>query len=152
MRLLTLFGAQYLFVASLLVFGFYFYVLPRQKKLSFSVFSGINLALTYLVGLLAGRAYTNPRPFVSAHITPLFSHAADNGFPSDHVLLTGALAGIIFCYNRKLGIVLYALALVVGASRVASGVHHWSDIFGALAITLIVATIVFYTVRKHIYL
>lgn len=152
MRLPTLFGAQYLFVVSLLVFGLYFYAVPRDKKINFLVFSGLDLALTYLTGLLAGRLYNNPRPFVSEHITPLFSHVADNGFPSDHILLTGALASIIFCYNRKLGIALYAVALVVGASRVVAGVHHWIDILGALAITILVGTAVYRTMRKHIYL
>lgn len=151
MKSIILFGAQYLYIASTVIFGIYFLLLPNVKKINFALFSGVDLVITYLVGLLVGNLFYNPRPFVSEHITPLFSHAPDNGFPSDHVLLTGALASIIFCYNRKLGIALYVIAILVGASRVLSGVHHWLDIFGALAVGIVSAAVIYHSLRKYLY-
>ena len=41
---------------------------------------------------LGGHFYYDTRPFVRDHVKPLFAHAPDNGFPSDHALLTSFLA------------------------------------------------------------
>ncbi len=71
------------------------------------------------------------------HVQPLITHAADNGFPSDHTLLTMTIASILFLYNKRLGIVLAILAVIVGYSRVLAKVHHPVDIFGSIVIAII---------------
>ncbi len=151
MNQLLLFGAKYLYIFAIIISAIYFFSLAKDRKKGFLLFAGIDLAATYIAGLLAGHLYYNPRPFVTEHITPLFYHAPDNGFPSDHVLLTGALASIVFCYNRKLGVALYIIALVVGASRVLAGVHHWLDIIGALIVAIVITTIVYRIMHKYLY-
>ena len=151
MNQLILFTAQYLYIFSIIILGLYFLLLAKEKKIGFLLFSGADLGITYLIGLLAGSLYYNPRPFVAQHIIPLFAHAPDNGFPSDHVLLAGALASIVFCYNRKLGILLYLIALVIGVARVLSGVHHWLDIIGSLIITIAVCFVVYRIAHKYFY-
>lgn len=70
-------------------------------------------------------------------IAPLFPHSIDNGFPSEHVLLAIVVAGVVFAYNRKLGVILAILGLVVGSARVIANVHHPIDIIGGAAIALI---------------
>lgn len=70
-------------------------------------------------------------------IPPLFPHSIDNGFPSEHVLLAIIVAGVVFAYNRKLGVILAILGLVVGSARVLANVHHPIDIIGGVTIALI---------------
>jgi undecaprenyl-diphosphatase len=94
--------------------------------------------VSYIISRIAGALYFDPRPFVVGHFIPLIAHAADNGFPSDHVLLTGALAMIVWFYNKKLSIVLWVLALLIGWARVYVGIHHTADIVGSIVIVLAV--------------
>lgn len=151
MNLLIIFGSKYLYLGAVAFCIIAFLLLPKEKKRAAAFFGIIDLSLTYIVGLLAGFLYYNPRPFVSEHITPLISHAADNGFPSDHTLLVAALASIVYCYNRTIGFVVFTLALLIGASRVVAGIHHWIDIVGAVAIAILTTAIVYKFSRKYLY-
>ena len=87
-----------------------------------------------LLAVLGSYLFDNPRPFISDGVTPLFSSALDNGFPSDHTLLTAFLAFAVLVYSRRLGIALLILAFIVGWARVAGGVHHAVDVLGSFAI------------------
>ena len=126
--------------------GLFYYWLTREWK-NFGVFAALSLALAYILGWLAGKLWYDTRPFVADHSTPLIPHAANNGFPSDHMLLASAVASIVFVYNRALGLALWALALIVGLSRVAAGVHHLADIAGA-AFVAIAATLISYWLQS----
>ena len=72
---------------------------------------------------------------------PLIPSATDNGVPADHTLLLAALAASLAVLNRWAGIIGLGFALLVGLSRVYSGVHHLLDIFGSLVIVGIAALI-----------
>lgn len=150
MDILIIIGAQYVYLAAVLITGIYFLLHQRKKVVVF--FAVADLLIVYIAGLLASTLYYNPRPFVSEHITPLISHAADNGFPSDHTLLAAALASIVFCFNRKLGIVLFAIALLVGTARVLAGIHHWIDIVGSFVIVTVVTVIVYQLSKKRLFI
>jgi undecaprenyl-diphosphatase len=143
MNYVIIFGAKYLYLVAAIIAIGYFFSLPRDKRRSFFLFSIIDFISVYLVGLFAGYLYNNPRPFVSDGITPLISHAANNGFPSDHTLLTAAFASIIYCYNKKLGIILFIISVLVGLSRVFAGIHHYVDILGSLIIAIVITYIVY---------
>jgi undecaprenyl-diphosphatase len=73
---------------------------------------------------------------------------ADNGFPSDHTLLATAIAFAIFHFNKKLGLFLFLLAVLVGVARILAGVHHAADIAGSLIIAGLVYLITDYFTRK----
>ncbi len=100
--------------------------------------------LILLVSRIAGYYIYDPRPFVVKHIHPLIAHVADNGFPSDHALLTMAIASIIFTFNKKLGIVLFSIASIVGIARVLANIHHPIDIVGSATIAIVVTVIVLF--------
>ena len=136
MNNLTVFSASYLYLVSAAVFIGYFFSTKGALRRRFLFLSLFTLPLSYLLGLLAGILYYNPRPFVVLHITPLLSHAANNGFPSDHALLMGTLAAIVTVYNRRLGALLWGLAILVGASRVLAAIHHPIDILASFAIAI----------------
>lgn len=91
---------------------------------------------------ISGSFIDDARPFVVGHFTPLIPHAADNGFPSDHTLLAAALGFAALAFSRKYGIVILILAVLIGAARVAAGVHHVEDIVGSFIISAIAFGIV----------
>ena len=98
-------------------------------------------ALSLIAGKLAGLLWFDPLPFVVNGTEPLFEHAANNGFPSDHTLLAAAAAWAVFLYSRTWGLALLALALVVGGARMFAQVHHFPDVAAALVIAGLCALI-----------
>lgn len=146
MDFLIIFCAKYLlWVIVAAALGFLFFS-HEWKRLS--IFAAVSLALVYAAGKVAGMLWYNARPFVVSGTTPLVAHAANNGFPSDHMLMGGAIASIVFVYNRTLGIALWVLALAVGAGRVLSGVHHVVDVLASIVISVVVVAIVEYAMRR----
>jgi len=138
-NLLTIIGANYLIFLIVLSAIIYFFRQDSTTKKQLAIFSLITLPMIYLIAQMARLFYFNPRPFVVGNFIPLIPHAPDNGFPSDHVLLSSSLAILIFYYNRRFGIILWISAVLVGISRVLAGVHHPIDVIGGLIIPIIVS-------------
>ncbi len=136
MDTVIVFTASYVYLVAVAIFVGYFLYIRGAARWRFFLLSAFALPLSYLSGLLAGSLYYDPRPFVVLHIIPLISHAADNGFPSDHALLMGTLAAIVTVFNRRIGALLWALAILVGAARVLAAVHHPIDILASFAIAI----------------
>lgn len=101
----------------------------------------ISLPLTFMVSRIASFFYYNPRPFALYNFKPFIPHAIDNGFPSDHALLSFAIAWVIFRFHKKLGIVLIIIGGAVGFSRVLSGIHSPIDILGSFFISGIAVSV-----------
>ena len=132
MRNIIIFTANYLYLLPVVIFILYGLLTKRRRE--FILLSVLVLPTSYLIGVLAGHLFYDPRPFVVSHTTPLFPHAPDNGFPSDHALLTGTLAALITAFSVPLGLLMWFLAFLIGASRVLAGVHHALDIIGSFII------------------
>ena len=142
MNTIIILAAKYLYVVSIIVGGIYIFTQPKNERKSLLILAIISLPLTYLVAKITAHFYYDPRPFVVSHAAPLIPHAADNGFPSDHTLLTSAIAAVIFWRNKKLGFILLVIALAVGAARIRAGIHHWIDVVGAIVIAALVTAVV----------
>ncbi len=136
MNNLIIFNAQYLYLFEIVLAVVYFFLLSRNQKKFILILSAIYLPLVYIIAKLVAFLYFDPRPFVIGHFVPLIAHAPDNGFPSDHMLLAGAIASILFVHNKKLGAVVWIVAIIIGASRVSTGIHHWIDIVGSVVIVV----------------
>lgn len=104
---------------------------PEQKKL-FILEGVVGGILAILLAVIGSKLYNDPRPFVVGHFTPYFAHGADNGFPSDHTLLTSVLAFLAMKYSKLWGWILLAVAVLIGLARVIGGVHHLADIIGSI--------------------
>lgn len=139
---LTIFSAEYLYLFSILIAGAYFFTISKDQKKNFVFLTAIALPCIYIISKIAANLYFDPRPFVVGYFNPLIPHAADNGFPSDHVLLTSAISSIVFIFNKKLSTLLWLITLVVGIARVVAGVHHTVDILGAIIISIIITFLV----------
>lgn len=148
MDTLFILAAKYLFIVPVIILALYFLRRPRSSWMRLALFAVPAAILTLVLGKIANHLYFDPRPFVVGHFTPLIPHAADNGFPSDHTLLVAAVAMIGTIWNRRLGAVLWILAILVGIARVYVGIHHATDIIGSMAIA-IVAVLITYAVWKR---
>jgi undecaprenyl-diphosphatase len=103
--------------------------------------------LAFATGLLLEHISNRPRPFVEFGFDPLFPHAADTSFPSDHTLVGVALVGPLLWRAPKLGGWLVAWALLVGLARVAAGVHYPTDILGSAVLALGLDVLVWFVTR-----
>jgi undecaprenyl-diphosphatase len=139
---LIIFGATNLIWFIIIIAGIFCLLQSRKKQKELIIFIGISLPIIYIVAKIGSLFYFDTRPFVIENFVPLIAHAPDNGFPSDHTLLSSAVAMVIFFYNRKIGLLLLILALLVGLSRILAGVHHATDIFGSLGFAIIFSWLV----------
>jgi len=113
-----------------------------------AVVAGIGSTIVaFAVGLVLERILSRPRPFVELGFVPLFPHAPDSSFPSDHTLVGVALVGPMLWRSPKLGIWLLVWALLVGFARVAAGVHYPTDILGSAILALALAAVVWVATR-----
>jgi undecaprenyl-diphosphatase len=140
---------EYFFIISVVTVGVYWLLARPSKKVSLAYQLIVGGILALIFDLVAGNLYYDPRPFVTHHLVPIIAHAADNGFPSDHALLTAFLGFTMLLYSKRVGIFLLVIALLVSWARVAAHIHNPRDIVGsfvlaalAVAITRLAAKIV----------
>jgi undecaprenyl-diphosphatase len=147
---LFIIGAEYLIIVVAGIALVYFLRQPRaeQKRLVLSAI--ITLPLVYVVSKLGALLYNDPRPFVAGRFVPLIPHDADNGFPSDHVLLCASIAAIVYPSSKRLSLLLWALTALVGLARVYTGLHHFADIIGSMLMAIVVTAIVYLAIKVAI--
>lgn len=146
MNAIIIFGAKYLVYILIALAVLCFFIIGKNRRREMLIFAAITLPLAYVLAKLSSLLYYDPRPFVvgppAGGFVPLIPHVADNGFPSDHMLLASAVAAVIFRFEKKWGILLFVLACAVGISRVLAGVHHFVDILGGVIAAIFAAYVV----------
>ena len=126
--------AQYGFILSFIVAFVVWLSLPRRQQVELLVAGVIGGVICLVLIKAAGAVFYDTRPFVAQHIAPLFPHAADNGFPSDHTAVTMLVGFCVLVVSRRWGLVLLALSLLAGLARVLAHVHSPLDIAAAVVI------------------
>lgn len=96
----------------------------------------VALPLGYALARLAGLFFAHQQPFAEQGFEPLIPHAIDNSFPSDHVLIGGVFASVAFLADRRVGLLLWVLTLLVGLCRMLAGLHYGVDIMAAAVLAL----------------
>lgn len=95
---------------------------------------GIANAITTIINGIVDR----PRPFEdNDHLTLLFYAPTDPSFPSNTASVGFALATAVFLRHRRLGGVLYALAVCWGFARVYAGVHYPTDVLAGAVVGIV---------------
>lgn len=79
------------------------------------------------------RFYERPRPFLSHEVNQLLFVDAPS-FPSGHSTFMFAFSTVVYLYDRKIGVILYACSILIVLSRIAASVHYPSDILGGFVI------------------
>lgn len=131
------FVAKYFIILAVLGALAVWWRLAGDQKKRFIVYAIVGAVFTIVLAKLGSHLHHDPRPFVTGHFTPYFSHAPDNGFPSDHTLLASFLAFTVWHYRRRAGWWLLGIAVLIGLSRVIAGVHHMQDIIGSIVFALV---------------
>jgi undecaprenyl-diphosphatase len=131
---IIIFVAKYFFIISILLVASYWIRARASVKIELTWRLAVGGVLAFALAALAGHLYFDPRPFVTHHLIPLIPHSPDNGFPSDHVLLTAFLGFTMLLYSRTLGLALLVVAFLVGAARVAAHIHNPRDIVASFVI------------------
>lgn len=138
MATLIIFGAKYLFILVLAIaIGVFWTIRDKQRK-TYIVTALFATVIAFILTKLAGALYFDPRPFTHGIIS-LIPHEPDNGFPSDHVVLSVTSAAIAFGFSRIYGIPLLLLSALVGVCRVAAGVHSPVDAIAGMIIGIVAA-------------
>ena len=128
MNSIIIFCASYLYLFVVLGIGIAWLKTNKDTKVQFIVATIIAGVIAFILSRIASKLYYDPRPFVTQHVKPLISHAADNGFPSDHALLTGMLTAITYFYNKKVALGMLVLTVIIGVARILAKVHSPLDI------------------------
>lgn len=119
----------------------------KGRRREFAAMFLLGGIVSLLLAKLGSHLYHDPRPFVQGHFTPLIGHSNDNGFPSDHTLLASFIGWLVLVYDRKWGIGLLLVAALIGAARMAAGVHHLSDIVGSFVFAGVGCWVAYMAVR-----
>jgi undecaprenyl-diphosphatase len=140
------FAAQYLLFIMVAAFAaFWLFGTDRDGKLRLGAAAVIGLVLAAVFLVVAGKLHSDPRPFVqNPSLHPLFQHGMDNGFPSDHSIAAGLIAGLVLFWSRLWGTVFVLAAVCIAAARVAAHVHHVQDVVAGLILGGIAAVIGYY--------
>lgn len=167
-HLLDLFGilcAKYLiFVIAGAVIGWWISLheikLPKKIKLpenffiedkkKWQIFWHVILAfvtgygINFLIGLLKFRT----RPFESLGVNNIVNPLSEKSFPSDHTMTVFTASMVVYFYNKKLGLILLGLSLLVGLGRIFVGVHYPLDVVGGIIVGIFTATLFYFILNK----
>ena len=148
---LIIFFADYLgyFLIIFFLLTLFFGSFRRSQKISifFAAFSSMIIARFGIVSLIRF-FYHRPRPFEAYNINILITNN-EFSFPSGHAALFFAMATAVYFYNKKLGLWFFAAAILMGLSRVISGVHYPSDIIGGAVIGILTSYLIFLAILKN---
>jgi undecaprenyl-diphosphatase len=136
MNLLIIIVAKYLYLLSILTAVGWIYLKAKRQTGNVSKLILVSFPIAYIIAKILSHFYYNARPFVTENIKPLINHASNNGFPSDHTLLTMTIAAVVYQYNRKFGALLAFLAILIGYARIAAKIHYQIDIWSAVVIAI----------------
>ena len=146
---LVIYSAKYLILAPVAISATYWLLkLDKPQKMRYVALFVLGGVLSIIFAKLATSLYLDPRPFIRDGVVPYFKSATDNGFPSDHTLLSSLFAAVMWPFNRRLSLLLYMIAIVIGSARVIGGIHHGIDIIGGLALACLAVFLAWLIVGK----
>jgi undecaprenyl-diphosphatase len=131
-------------VVGVATFGLWLLARPggtrKWKLASATALASAGLAL--LVNQLIAAFWHRQRPFVThprAHVWGSRSH--DPSFPSDHASAAFAIAFAVSFFDRLVGSLFFAAAVVIGVGRIFIGTHYPGDIIAGCFVGLAVAIV-----------
>lgn len=100
-----------------------------------AVWAGAGALLALAINQPIGSAVDRARPYAvipSMHL--LVAKTADFSFPSDHATIAGAVAGGLFLFSRRLGLIAIVAAVAMAFARVYVGAHYPGDVIAGLVL------------------
>ncbi len=149
-KIFTFFGST-LFIILLCVFFFILFIILKKKNYSYIIAS--TLVISTILNNVIKIIIRRERPLVLRLV-----EESSFSFPSGHMMASVSLYGILLYLVLKsnikkslkifLSIFLGVLPVLVGMSRIYLGAHFFSDIIGALLVSLILLLIVIDYIEK----
>lgn len=137
----------WLVIALLLVINFKKYWKMVVEAFATAVFT------RFILAEIIRWLWFRPRPFVSQNIIPLINQSPlESSFPSGHASFYFALSTIVYCYNKKAGILFYIASSLIVLARVFVGIHWPSDILAGAVLGILMGYILNKLFRKYSHL
>lgn len=122
------------FIASFLIwfmFAAVFYLWVVNKKLNrnqalHAIFASL---IAWAISQTIKTIFPSPRPFkLNGEPALTMTIPYDGSFPSGHSSVAFALASGVWLKDKKIGSILFVLAILVAIGRVLGNVHYFSDV------------------------
>lgn len=130
---------------------------PSAQKIRNRVTITVSIIAALIARLIVKIAivflYPRPRPFIALSDihTLITTSPFENlqSFPSGHAIFFFAAATVIFCFNRKIGLIALIAAAAMGAARIYVGVHWPSDILVGAALGILTGILTYRYYASH---
>ncbi len=142
-------SAEYLIYVVIAIEVLAWWMVKKEDRIKIALLIIIAGIIAFTLRTIGGALYYDPRPFVVEHIKPLIPHAPDNGFPSDHALLSGTLTAVTFIFNKKVAYLLVLISIIIGVARVLARVHSPLDIGAGWLFGIIGAICSYYIINLY---
>lgn len=98
------------------------------------------------VGITLLRIIVNEkRPYEALDIVPLVSKSTKGrSFPSRHTASAFIIAMLFLRYQTDLGVMMCVISVLIGITRIITGVHYLRDVLSGAAISIIVGILFFF--------
>lgn len=123
----------YILIILVLIGAIFF---SKRKMFNFSLIF-LTAIFSWVIANILKNIIRINRPFVDLDIVPL-SRDIGFSFPSEHMTVFVAISVALFFINKKIGIIFFIIAILIGLSRIVIGVHYPSDIAGGLIVGFLV--------------
>lgn len=135
--------------------GWFFIVLgvvllwvKKTRKAGFHVLLSLLFSLIFC-NLILKDLVARQRPcWLVPEIQLLIANPSDFSFPSGHTSASMATAASIYLYNKKYGIAMFLLAIMIAFSRMYLFVHFPTDILGGMLTGLLSAFLAYFLIQK----
>jgi membrane-associated phospholipid phosphatase len=114
-----------------------------------SLWAPVGVLVALAINQPIANVVAEPRPYAAlSHVLVLVSRSTDYSFPSDHVVMAGAVASALMLSDRRLGWVAAALALLMAFARVYVGAHFPLDVLAGLAVGALIGLGGYFLIRR----
>jgi len=125
------------------ILGYFLLVHTDKKRGSQEIILMIIVAIiAWILAHVLKDLFHTARPFVdSPQVLNLFLEETGYAFPSGHATFYSALAAMMWFYHQRIAYALGAVALIIGISRIISGIHWPIDVLGGFVLGITIALI-----------
>lgn len=131
-----------------IVIGLVLLIPKKTRKCGIMVLAAL-LVMLVVNNMIIKNLVARPRPCATyPELVELVKIPHSYSFPSGHTVSAMAVAFTILTQHKKLGIVAFVMALLMGLSRLYVGVHFPTDVYGGIIVGALIALIVWSAEKK----